>query len=174
VTTTWQAGEYFLVTLQFGCPGATTTTGGFDPCCPPWNAAQLRNHLFYQGTGPVAAPYTVKFVPSAALNLQMNAYASLLQSLGMGFTGVTIQFQLFGAGTGASAVPTGTPVTAAVTWTGSSTPTATFYPAGALNPGPLGPWYRVVTTVVLNGGPGSAYLPASCRMSQVDIRFQVV
>lgn len=174
VTTTWQPGEFFLVTLQFGCPGTTTTTGGFDPCCPPWNAAQLRNHLFYQGTGAIGDPYTVRFIPSAALNLQMNAYASLLQSLGMGFTGVTIQFQLFAAGTGPSAVPTGTPVTGSVAWTGSSTPTATFYPPGATTAGPLGPWYRVVTTVVLNGGPGSSYLPPRCLLNQVDIRLQVV
>jgi hypothetical protein len=173
ITTTWQPGEYFLVTLQFGCPG-TTTTGGFDPCCPPWNAAQLKANLVYQGTGGIGAPYTLRFVPSAALNTQMNTFAAYLQSLGLGFTSVTIQFQLFTAGTGPSAVPTGTPLTGSVTWTGTGTPTATFFPPGAMTAGPLGPWYRVQTTVVPNGGPGSSFFPANCLTAFVDVRLQVV
>jgi hypothetical protein len=171
--TNWQAGDFILITLQFGCSGIPPT-GGFDPCCPPWNAAQLRSNLFYQGTGGIGAPYTLKFVPTAMLNAQMNTYVAYLLSLGMGFTSLTIQFELFNAGTGASAVPGGTPVTGSITWTGTGTPTAIFFPPGAMTAGPLGPWYRVRTTIVLNGGPGSSYLPASCLVSFVDVRLQVV
>jgi hypothetical protein len=173
--TIWQPGDFILVTLQFACSGGPPS---FDPCCPPWNAAQLKAHLFYQGTGGIAAPYTLKFLTSAALNAQMNTYVSYLQSLGLGFTSLTLQFEVLNAGSGTTAVPTGTPIsTGTATWTGSGSPTVVpagfFLPANLMNAGPLGPWYRIRTTIVLNGGPGSAYLPASCLVSFTDVRVQV-
>lgn len=66
----------------------------FDPCCPPWNSTQLISRLAYQGT-TIGQPYTLKFLNTAPLNTQMNAYMAYAQSLGLGFTSLTINFSLW-------------------------------------------------------------------------------
>lgn len=162
----WLPGEFFLVRLQFACDPPPATSG-FDPCCPPWNSTQLKSMLFYQGTN-IGGNYTLKFMPTPQLHTQMNAYITYLQSLGMGFSTISLNFELIPGGTGATWSGSTPSQTATVTWTGSGSPTPNFFSAGAMIPNT---WYRIRTTVLLP--PNPHFLPEKCRMSYVDVRLQL-
>jgi hypothetical protein len=58
----WQPGEYILIGLQYSCESQ------LDPCCPPWNASLLKDMMYYEGSGPISAPYTVKYHPTIVFN----------------------------------------------------------------------------------------------------------
>lgn len=167
----WGQHDSMYVTLTYDC-GSGTSTSPTGTCCPPWNATQLKSMLSYQGAGSITQPYTLKFGPTAAFHTQMNTYLAYLQSLGLGFTSIAIKFELLDGGTGSASSPSGAPLsTQTITWTGSGNPAAAFFSAGLTNPNR---WYRVRTTLILNGGPGSSYLPSNCMGSSADVRFQVI
>ncbi len=165
----WMPGEFVNVVLRYACEGGTTTPAAFDSCCPPWNSTQLMSRLAYQGS-TIGQPYTLKFQNTAPLNAQMNAYITYLQSLGLGFTNITINFGLFNHGTNATPNPTGTQVGlwTPMTWPGA--PVANFFPNGAMQ---VGVWYRIRTKITLSGGPAN-WLSEKCLESYVDVRVQAI
>jgi hypothetical protein len=165
----WLPGEYIVVTLRYICDTATPTPTA-DACCPPWSSGQLQSMLVYQGTGGISAPYTLRFQPTAVLHTQINAYVNYITTLGMGFTNMQIKFDLLDAGTGATPFPGTQLSTSTMTWTGSGSPTANFFPAGMMQ---TNRWYRIRTTTILNGGPGSKWLQEKCITKYVDVRIQV-
>lgn len=172
----WKEGDWIEAQLRFACSGGIPPEPdpvGFDPCCPPWNSTQLSSMLVYQGTGPISAPYTLKFQPTPALHAQMNAYVNYLTSLPLGpsVTGLTINFSAFNAGTGPAPIPAGPAIgNGAMTWTGANTPTAGFFATGIMS---VNTWYRIQTTVTLNGGP-RGWLLKKCITSNVDVRIQLI
>lgn len=171
----WKKGDWIEAQLKFACGDITPPQPPvvLDPCCPPWNSTQLSSMLVYQGTGPISAPYTLKFQPTPVLHAQMNAYVNYLISLGLtpSVTGLTIAFNAFDAGTGPVAIPLNTSVgSGSMTWTGASTPTASFFGPGVML---VNHWYRIQTTVTLNGGP-RGWLQEKCISSYVDVRIQVI
>jgi hypothetical protein len=162
----WYPGEFILVRLEYGCDPVVTPTGGFDPCCPPWNATQLKSMLSYQGTN-IGGPYTLKFTPTPQLHAQMNAYINYLQTLGMGFTTVSLKFDLIPGGTGSSWSGGAPSHTQTVTWPGLPNPN--FFPPGVMQPNV---WYRVRTTFLFPP-PNANFLPEKCRETYIDIRLQL-
>lgn len=142
----------------------------FNPCCPPWNSAQLQSMLFYQGSGGIASPYTLKFHPTPLLNAQLNAYINYLHTLGMGFTNIVINFQLINAGTGPTPVPGVLITQQPVSWTGTGNPSPTLFPNNLMV---VNHWYRIQTQIILGGYPGQ-FLPRECITSYVDVRIQVL
>lgn len=176
----WKKGDWIETQLKFACGDGTQPPDPdpvpvvLDPCCPPWNSTQLSSMLFYQGTGPISAPYTLNFQPTAALHAQLNAYVAYLASLTLAppVTGLTIAFSAFDAGTGSTANSSGPSVgSGSMTWTGGPpAPTANFFGSGVMQ---VGHWYRIQTTVTLNGGP-RGWLQRKCIRSYVDVRIQVI
>jgi hypothetical protein len=147
-----------------------------DPCCPPWNESALAEMMVYQGTGGIAAPYTLKFQPSAALNAQMQTYINYLNSVNSAITQITIQFRLHDGGTGA------TPVTGAqlgvshyITWQAGLTtgpfPAPTFF-SGVAETMLVGQWYVIHTGIYLENG--QQFFGASCADNDIGVRIQVV
>ena len=164
----WHAPNQIMITMTYACGSSPTSNTG--TCCPPLNTTNLKSMLFYSGTGAIDAPYTLRFLPTLQFHNQMNAYIAYLQTFG--FTSMTVKFELLDGGIGANSVPNGTILWASqMTWTGSGQPSASFFPPGLTVPNH---WYRVRTTIILTGGPGSSYLPASCVYSNVDVRLQVL
>ena len=169
---TWQEYDGIGIRPLFGCPGTATQESPSGGCCPPWNAGQLKSMLFYQGTGAIGSAYTLRFIPTPALNSQMNGYISYLKTLGLGFASVIVQFELFDGGTGTSSIPTGGALaTHASAWTGIGSATPNFLAPGMMD---SNRWYRIRTRIILSGGPGTAYLPSTCVESFVDVRLQVI
>jgi hypothetical protein len=152
-------------------PSAAPGSGGFDPCCPPWNADQLRSHLFFTVPNPITGNYGLRFNPSPQLHIQMNAYVNYLKSLGIGFNGIQLDFELLDGGNGATPGPfTGGGGPPPVGWGGTGTPVPNFFYGTPLVPNR---WYRVKTTLTIWGGSGTAFVPPSCWVTYVDIRIQV-
>jgi hypothetical protein len=69
-----------------------------NPCCPPWNGALLGSSLQYVGSGSISSPYTLKFVPSAALIASLQAYLNYINSTNPSLTKLNIEFQLYDQG----------------------------------------------------------------------------
>jgi len=164
----WNTGEYILVTLRFDCDPQPPPV---DPCCPPWNSTMLKDMMFYQGSGGISAPYTLKFQPTAAFNAQMLAYLSYLHAMNPLITSITIKFDLEDGGTGTSGtggpiVPGGGPFTA--TWTyPNSSPSPSFF-AASLS---VNHWYRVNTVISLNNG--QHFFSDQCANRWIDVNLQV-
>lgn len=143
-----------------------------DPCCPPWTTAMLEQVMFYQGTGSIAAPYTLHYQPNATFSGQMQNYINYLNSLNAAITQITINFRLHDGGTG------NTPVMGAllgsqywVTWTASPGPPPApqnFFPTQLQ----INQWYVIHTGIYLEGG--QQFFPASCADNDIGVRIQVV
>lgn len=183
----WKATANFLV------PGATIdpkeitgtsndcTSSTINPCCPPWNRDRLAEMLFYQGSGSISAPYTLKFQPTAALKSQMQAYIDYLHATNPAMQAITIDWRLHDQGTGT--MPT-TPlgpqvgVTAYTTWNspGTGNPVISGDPNFFSLPNPypmvVGTWYRVHTGIYLENG--QAFFPDICAENEIWVRVQVL
>jgi hypothetical protein len=69
-----------------------------DPCCPPWNSTNLANSLQYVGSGPISAPYTLKFTPSPGLIAALQGYLNYIHLTNSSLTDLLIEFQLYDQG----------------------------------------------------------------------------
>lgn len=143
-----------------------------DPCCPPWDAATYETMLFYDGTGSIADPYTLKFVPSPTFKAQMQAYINYVSTVTPA-TQITIHFDIWDAGTGNTPGPG--PIISApywATWTAGTTsnnptPTPTWF-TELLQ---VNHWYMFDTGMYLEGN--HTFFPTHCANNQVWIRIQV-
>jgi hypothetical protein len=156
------------------CPTPT------NPCCPPSSRDQLADLLFYQGSGSISAPYTLKFQPTAAFKSKMQAYIDYLHTLNPAMQAITIDWKLYDQGTGTSpATPPGPQVgvTARTTWSspGTGNPVITgdptFFSQPTAYPMVVGTWYRVQTAVHLENG--QAFFPDLCTNNEIWVRIQV-
>jgi hypothetical protein len=147
-----------------------------DPCCPPWNSASLAEMLFYQGTGGIAAPYTLAFQPSPVLQSQMQAYIDYLHAVNPAISQITIQFRLHDGGTGT------TPVMGAqmgtshyITWQSGLTtggfPAPNFF-SGTAETMVINHWYVVHTGIYLENN--QTFFGPDCANNDVGIRIQVL
>jgi hypothetical protein len=148
-----------------------------NPCCPPWTSTLLADMLFYQGSGGIAAPYTLIFKPASAFETQIQAYINYLNALNPAIHKIIIQFRLNDAGTGAA--PTGGPQVGSnqhfVIWSagGNGTPSngvPNFFTLG-VEPMQVNRWYRVNTGIFLNDG--IQFFPKECADNSVAVRIQV-
>lgn len=146
-----------------------------DPCCPPWSKSALEDMLFYQGSGSIVDPYTLRFQPSATFLPMIQGYIDYLNVLNPAMNAITIHFRLHDAGTA------NTPVVGAqigsdhwVTWNagggGTANPPVNFFSLGAESM-QINRWYRVHTGIYLEGG--QTFFPASCADNDIDVRVQV-
>ncbi len=152
-----------------------------NPCCPPWNQDRLAEMMFYQGSGSIAAPYTLKFQPTAAFKSQMQAYIDYLHSINPAINAITIDWRLHDQGTGAApSVPLGpqVDVTAFTTWTngGNGDPAVTGDPSFFSTPQPyplvIGTWYRVHTGIYLENA--QVFFGDNCAENEIWVRVQVL
>ncbi|HEY0372834.1 MAG TPA: hypothetical protein VGD79_12575, partial [Thermoanaerobaculia bacterium] len=82
-----------------------TACEAVDPCCPPWTTSMLTQVMYYQGTGSISAPYTLKYQPNATFSAQLQAYINYLHSVNPAITQITINFRLHdGGGNGTTPV----------------------------------------------------------------------
>jgi hypothetical protein len=150
-----------------------------DPCCPPWNQDVLKDMLFYQGSGSISAPYTLKFQPTTVFLNQMQAYINYLYSINSALTGITIDWRLHDQGTGTLPTPPYGPQvnpTAYATWTWNNTgignpvlnPGSFFSPASMQ----VGTWYMVHTGIYLENG--QSFFPKKCGDNEIYVRIQVM
>jgi hypothetical protein len=172
----WQPGEFILIKLNFACATPATQV---DACCPPWNRDLMKDMLFYQGSGSISAPYTLKFVPSSQFNAQMSAYLTYLHSINPAITGITIDWRLHNQGTGSTASPPYGPQvgsTAYATWTisGGANPTLIPNPFFTLPTYPMlvGTWYTVHTGIYLENG--QRFFLDTCANNDINVRIQVM
>ena len=134
-----------------------------DPCCPPWNSAMLKKMMFYQGTGGIGDSYTLKFQPSAALNMSMLAYLNYLHTMNFGITSITITFKLIDLSNNNQILET-----QSATWTWpNGTPTLGFF-YHLMN---TNNWYRVDTIISLNGT--NQFFSEKCIHNWIDVNVQV-
>jgi hypothetical protein len=156
-----------------------------DPCCPPWNKDLLKEMLFYQGSGSISAPYTLKFQPTQQFKDQMQQYLNYVHSINPSITAITIAFRLHDQGTanppytfwGAQITPT-----AFVSWTWNTTgvgnpavsPATGFFvpPAYPASPMQVGNWYAVTSGIYFEGG--HKFFPEKCAEATVYVRVQVL
>lgn len=190
----WKATATFSVTgasiapLEIGKAGEGFVAGNnndctppVNPCCPPWNRDRLAEMMFYQGSGSIAAPYTLKFQPTAAFKSQMQAYVDYLQSVKPAIQAITIDWRLHDQGTGA-APNTGlgpqVGVTAYTTWTagGNGNPAVAgdpnFFSLPLPYPMVIGTWYLVHTGIYLENG--QTFFPETCAVNEIWVRVQVL
>jgi hypothetical protein len=172
----WQPGEFILVKLNFACDTSSTQ---IDPCCPPWNPDVLKDMLFYQGSGSISAPYTVKFQPTTVFLNQMQAYINYLHSINPAITAITIDWRLHDQGTGTVPNPPYGPMvnpTAYVTWTWNTTGIGSpvSIPASFFSPSSMqvGTWYMVHTGIYLENG--QKFFPEKCGNNEIYVRIQVM
>lgn len=183
----WKATAHFSVTGVTINPQEITgdsndcTSSSVNPCCPPWNRDRLAEMLFYQGSGSISDPYTLKFQPTAALKSQMQAYIDYLRSTNPAMQAITIDWRLHDQGTGtAPSTPLGPQVgvTAFTTWSspGSGNPAIsgdpTFFSLPTPFPMLVGTWYRVHTGIYLENG--QAFFPDTCAENEIWVRVQVL
>ncbi len=152
----------------------------FDPCCPPWNKNQLQDALFYQGSGSISAPYTMKFQPGASINDPLKAYVSLLHALNPAVNSVGITFSLHDQGTGvtpATGFGPQLPPGAIAKWTRNSsgivtgpsiTPSAGFF----TQPMQVNRWYAVRSVITVPDGP--SFVLEKCAVVTIYVRVQVL
>lgn len=190
----WQATASFSVPggtrapIEIGKPGEGHIPGNnndcippVNPCCPPWNRDRLAESLFYQGSGSISAPYTLKFQPAAALKSQMQSYIDYLKTINPAMQAITIDWRLHDQGTGtAPSTPLGPQVgvTAYTTWQspGSGSPVTSGDPNFFSLPNPhpmvIGTWYLVHTGIYLENG--QAFFPETCAVNEIWVRVQVL
>lgn len=165
--------------------GASLDVG--SSCCPPWSPAQLAQHMFHVGSGNIAAPYTLNFQTSPALNSQMQTYIEYLNAGNSSVTSIIIAWMLYDQGTGNAPMTlstspgnNGTAVSGPFwrTWTanGASNPNDSptpagppFFPAFPMQPGT---WYLIHTGIYLNDG--QRFFPVECDNNDIFYRVQVL
>lgn len=174
-TVNWNPGEYILATFTYKCDTTPTNPpAAIDPCCPPWNSDMLKSMLFYQGTGNISDPYTLRFQPSNAFKQQIQAYINYLNAVNPAITTITIHFAAYDAGNGASP-GSGTGQVGSnhwVSWTagGNGNPSN-----GAINLFGSGimqtnRWYQIHTGIYLENK--QAFFPESCANNDTYVRIQ--
>lgn len=148
-----------------------------DPCCPPWNKEVMKGTLFYQGSGSISAPYTLKFQPSAAFNAQMFAYINYLHSVNPAINAIIIAWRLHDQGAGATPLTYYGPQVGATTWVtwhhGGTAPVFT-HPNFFTVPAPhmkVGEWYRVQSGIFPNT---EKFFPDTCADNDIFVRLQVL
>jgi hypothetical protein len=168
-----------FVRYRTECDPAPPQDSAVNPCCPPWDAAKMKSMMSYQGAGGISGNYTLRFqAPATAaqntvVNNQLNAYLAYVNAVNPAVTYLRIVFQLFDAGTGQTPVP-GTQVGLyARLYTLGPDPTNTFFPTGAMT---VNRWYTVRSTITLMNSQGVpiAFFPASCAVSEMHVRLQVL
>lgn len=145
-----------------------------DPCCPPWNKNQLQSMMFYNGSGSIAGPYTLKFTPSPSFDSQMKTYLSYLNSMNSAITSITIAFTL------TDSIPTQIGQTATVTWSGSGSnivgpnisPPTFYNPPSIPFPMQVGQWYEITTRIFVTRG--QTFFPEKCAEAKLLVRVQVI
>jgi hypothetical protein len=180
----WQPGEFILVKLNFACDTPSTSPTPIDPCCPPWNKDLLKDMLFYQGSGSISAPYTLKFQPTTAFKNQMQAYINYLHSLNPLMDAITIAFRLHHQGTGSLPSPPWGPQIgpdAWVSWNWNNSgigmpiivPATGFFlpPVYPASPMQVGTWYAVTSGIYLEHGQKFF---GRCAETTVYVRIQVL
>jgi hypothetical protein len=190
----WQATANFTVTgatiapVVIGKQGSGNVDGTnndctlpVNPCCPPWNRDRLAEMIFYQGSGSIAAPYTLHFQPTATFKSQMQAYIDYLQAINPSIQAITIDWRLHDQGTGNTPTTGLGPqvdVTAYTTWTqggnGSyaTTGDANFFSIPTPFPLVIGTWYLVHTGIYLENG--QVFFGDGCAVNEIYVRVQVL
>lgn len=149
-----------------------------DPCCPPWNKDTLKDVMFYQGSGSISAPYTLKFQPTNQLLNQIQTYFNYISSVNPAISGIVIDWTLSDEGTGNAPIITGTPIGPVVstTWNattaGNPLPNTNFFtmPAYSMQ---INRWYGVDTTIRLLPN-GQTFFPEKCAKNGMHVRIQVL
>ncbi len=170
-----KTGEGFVAGNNNDC------TPSVNPCCPPWNVDRLAEMMFYQGSGSISAPYTLKFQPTPAFKSQMQAYIDYLHSTNTAIKAITIDWRLHDQGTGVT--PSGplgpqVDVTAYTTWTspGNGNPAVSgdpsFFSSPQQYPMVIGTWYRVHTGIYLENG--QVFFGDNCAVNEIWVRVQVL
>lgn len=171
----WQPGEFILVRLRFACEPTNTV----DPCCPPWNKDILKDMMFYQGSGSISAPYTLKFQPTTTLKNQMQAYINYLHSINPAMSAITIDWRLHNQGN--STIPNppygpqiGPTVYTTWNWNTSGIGNPVFSNPGFFTGFPMqvGTWYMIHTGIYLENG--QKFFPDSCANNEILVRIQVM
>ena len=190
----WKATAVFAVTgasiapIEIGKAGEGFVAGNnndctppVNPCCPPWNVDRLAEMLFYQGSGSISAPYTLKFQPTPAFKSQMQSYIDYLHSVNPAINAITIDWRLHDQGTGATpSTPLGpqVDVTAYATWSspGNGNPAVSgdpsFFSIPQQYPMVIGTWYRVHTGIYLENG--QVFFGDNCAVNEIWVRVQVL
>jgi hypothetical protein len=117
----------------------------------------------------MSSPYTLKFMPSAGVNTMITAYTNYLHAVNPAITAMNIRFRLSDAGTGATAVPgasIGPPYTFTWLWNGASPNNPIFFPASQMV---VNHWYRIDTTISLNGG--LQFFGRECANTYIDVNI---
>lgn len=154
-------------------------TPSSDPCCPPWNATAMSDMLIPVFSGGANAPYTLHFVPTPALNSQMQAYINYLHSMNSSINQITIDWRLHDQGTGTPCTncvpPYGPQIGSTVwtTWTQGGSGSANFTNPGFFTGFPMvkGHCYMIHTGIYLEGG--QHFFPDSCSVTEVCVQWQV-
>ena len=131
--------------------------------------------LFYEGSGGIAAPYTLVFTPTPLFNDQIQAYIDYVHLVNPAITTFNIAFRLNHAGTGQ--LPSGGPQVGNqyfVWWIAEESTVYghTNFFTLATEPMQVNTWYRVNTGIYLNDG--LTYFPFSCAENRIDVRLQVL
>lgn len=156
-----------FVTFELACPT-------IDPCCPPWTSALLEEMLFYQGTGGIAKPYTLRFQPTPLFLNQIQAYIDYLGLLNPAIHRIVLHFRLHDAGTGTLPVVGAQVGNDYFTWWdagGSGQQGATSFFNLPTEEMKVNRWYRIHTGIFLDG---IRFFPESCDNNEVDVRIQVI
>ncbi|HVF60898.1 MAG TPA: hypothetical protein VNJ70_13910 [Thermoanaerobaculia bacterium] len=158
-----------FVIFDLACPT-------IDPCCPPWTSALLEEMLFYQRTGGIAKPYTLRFQPTLLFTNQIQAYIDYLGLLNPSIHQIVIHFRLHDAGTGTLPVVGAQVGNDYFTWWnagggGQQHGATSFFnlPGETMK---VNRWYRIHTGIFLNDG--IRFFPESCDNNEVDVRIQVI
>ena len=150
----------------------------YDPCCPPWNKDVMKQMLFYQGSGSISAPYTLKFQPTAAFNAQMFAYINYLHSINPAINAITIAWRLHDQGSGATPLNYYGPQVGPTTWVtwhhGGAAPVFT-HPNFFTVPAPhmmVNQWYKAQSGAFIN--TEKKFFPDKCADNDIFVRVQVL
>lgn len=165
----------YVAAARNACPGIISTPPSTtDSCCPPWNSTKLEQMLVYQGSGGIAAPYTLRFQPTSAFVGQMQAYVDYLNTIDPAITSITIHFRVLDEGAGPTPT-TGTPLGLDyfATWTAGGngpTPLIDFFTL-ASEPFLVNRWYRIHTGIFLNDN--HQFFPDRCAVNAIHTRLQI-
>jgi hypothetical protein len=131
--------------------------------------------MFYQGSGSISAPYTLKFQPTTAFNNQMLAYINYLHS-NPAITAITIDWRLHDQGNGTIPNPPYGPQigpTVYTTWNWNATNPVFSNPGFFAGfPMQVGTWYMIHTGIYLENG--QKFFPDKCGNNEIFVRVQVM
>lgn len=167
----------YVAAARNTCPGIISPrpSSGHDPCCPPWNSSKLQEMLVYQGSGGIAASYTLRFQPSSAFLKQIQAYIDYLHASDPAITSISIHFRVLDAGAGASpVVGPALGLDHFATWTagGGGQPTSPIDFFTLVNePLEVNHWYRIHTGIFLNDG--KRFFADGCAVNGINARLQL-